>query len=217
MRIDKHILNDILPLSYEDSVQTALIRAEEYSLTHIFVVEDGVWKGNISYYDLVENPNTVLGALKSCLQMFCRQDKINVLEAVNLFQIHQSNVLPIVTAEGIYQGYIALADLFDEISTYPLITELAPLVTLRVSQHNYSLAEITRIAESNNARLYGAFISAYQDDAIEVTLKLNADSLENVLMAYEKYGYVITYQSTIGNREALMKDRYEQLMKFINV
>ena len=218
MLIKSYIFNDIETISPQDTVAKALRIAEEFSLTHVLVVEDGIWKGNLNFYEIVEaTPESKVETLMESLENFYSQERINVFEAVNFFQSNQSNIIPILSENGIYEGYIILEDIFNVISKFPLITESAALITVRVSQTNYNMSEITQIAEADNARVYGAFISKYVGDSVEVTIKLNAESIDSVINAYERYGYVIVYQSKLGDREGLIKDRYQQLMKFIDV
>lgn len=218
MLIQPYIFNDIKTFSFEDTVADAVKIAEDFSLTHILVVENGMWQGNFRLYDLLEaTENAQLYDVKYCLERFSSLGRINLFEAVNLFQSNQSNILPIISQREEYLGCVVLEDIFNTISKFPLITEAAAMVTLKISQVNYSMSEITRIAEENNAKVYGAFILDYTGDMVEVAVKLNTDNLDSVLSAYERYGYMITYQSHLGDREELVKDRYEQLMKFIDV
>ena len=218
MLIKSYIFNDIETITSGDTVSEALRIAEEFSLTHVIVVQDGIWKGNLNFYEILEaKPETKIESLIDRLDNFYTQEHINIFEAINFFQSNQSNIVPVLSGNGAYTGYILLDDIFNLMSKFPLIVEPAALITIRVSQVNYNMSEITQIAESNNARVYGAFISKHIGDSIEVTIKLNAESIDSVIEAYERYGYVIVYQSQLGDREDLMKDRFQQLMKFIDV
>lgn len=216
MTIEPYILNDIAPLSPQDTVPKGIAFCKKNNIDHALFAQDNQWGGSVNYYDLLEEEdNKCLKDIYS--NSFFITKETPLLESIHLFQKNETNVLPVVGEQQIYEGCLLLEDIFSAIGHFPLIAETAEVLTVKISQKNYSLSEAAQLVESNNGRLYGAFVSAYVDDCVEVTLKFVAAEPDSVVETFERYGYTIVYRSNKGDRDNMLQDRYNQLMKYINV
>jgi len=91
-------------------------------------------------------------------------------------------------------------------------------VVLEVLPQDYSLSDIARIIEYNDAKVLGVFTFEIEGkNELEVHLKLNTTILKNILATLERYNYKVTQYFS---REDLIDDldtRYESLMKFLDL
>ena len=86
-----------------------------------------------------------------------------------------------------------------------------------MSPHDYSLAEIARLIESENTKILSCFLSSpHGKESLELTLKLSREDLKHVIATLQRFGYEI--KSSFYESDFLddLKDRYDALMKYLN-
>src|SRR5690606_21936537 len=98
------------------------------------------------------------------------------------------------------------------------ISETGSVIILEVNQNDYSLAEISRIVEENDARILSSYITSASDTTrIEITLKVNKTDIRAIIRSFNRYEYDVTahYQRDKINDD--LSDNYESLMNFLNI
>ncbi|QAR31588.1 CBS domain-containing protein [Ornithobacterium rhinotracheale] len=219
MTIAPYILNHLPPLALEDSLAQALDLPTDVAPSHRAVVSQGVWQGNMSMADVEElSPATQVQELRMDLENFHLSPNANLMEAVKAFQSYEANYIPVVLPEnGHFVGYILQEDIFNALCEMPLFSEEGIWINLRVPTQDFSLSEITQITEVNNAKLYAAFVSHLGEESVEIALKIKPERLSEVVAAYERYGYMVSYEAGASERADEMRERYNQLIRFLNV
>ena len=93
------------------------------------------------------------------------------------------------------------------------------ILVLEVSNQDYSLGEIARIVESNDAKVLSAYITSFPESTrLEVTIKVNRIDLSAIIQTFNRYDYNITASFSEESRwEELLINRYESLMNYLNV
>jgi len=80
------------------------------------------------------------------------------------------------------------------------------------------LSEISRIVESNDARILSSFVTSHKDSVqMEVTLKINKSDLSGIIQTFNRYNYTVSASFHESKHDELMHDRYEELMKYLNI
>ncbi len=206
------------PPKTTSTVQDALKIIDGYKLTHVPVFNGLTFVGNLSDEDL-ENMdlNEPLSNAKDFYEYFFVTENSTVFDAVNLFYANSTNMIPVLDNDEKYMGAVLMEDTIALLSRLPLISEPSALLTVSIPVKQYSLAEVAKIVESNNGRLFGAFISNYTEDQVEITLRFNAESLTSVTETFERFGYKITYRYFNDEKQNLYNDRYNQLMKYLDM
>ncbi|MNX95696.1 hypothetical protein D3C86_1279810 [compost metagenome] len=90
-------------------------------------------------------------------------------------------------------------------------------MTIQTTGLHYSMTEISQIVESNNAKIYGTFISAIKEDSIEITLKISNENLSSIDETFERYGYTVVTKHYDDEKEELLKDRFGFFQKFLEI
>ncbi|WP_406630819.1 CBS domain-containing protein [Ornithobacterium rhinotracheale] len=140
------------------------------------------------------------------------------MDAAKAFQSFGVNYIPVISPEnGRFVGYILREDIFNAVCEMTFFSEEGAWVNLRMPTQDFSLSEITQITEVNNAKLYGAFVVYMDEESVEICLKIKSERLSDVVAAYERYGYVVSYESERSERTDEMMERYNQLIRFLNV
>ena len=100
-----------------------------------------------------------------------------------------------------------------------LETEQSCLIQLEMGAYDYSLSEIARIVEENDAKILGLTVDNIPEDPgrILVSILVNQADCTAIIKSFYRYNYNIlnTFSSPEENSDLL--DRYSLLMRYLNV
>ncbi|WP_297984732.1 CBS domain-containing protein [uncultured Chryseobacterium sp.] len=215
MFIRDYISKDYPAFNHMDSIEEASDIAKEFGYSHIFIKKKGVYVGALSQSFLEESPEGTLGSLEIHYEKFAILEDGNVLDTVKLFHIFNANVVPVIGKTEKYLGYISCDDIFSEFSKYPLFSENGAILTIQTSTKHYSFTEIAKIVETNNAKMYGIYISAVNEDNIHITMKISSENLSSIDETFERYGYNVVHKHYDDEKEDLLKDRFGFFQKYL--
>lgn len=215
MFIKDYISKDYPAFSGTDSIEEAYEVAKEFGYSHIFVKKKGLYTGALSQQFLEESPEGPLSSLSIHLEKFAITEDGNILDTIKLFHIFNSNIVPVINKDEKYLGYIGFDDVFSEFSKYPLFSENGAVMTVQANGQHQSFTEITKIVESNNAKLYGLYISAFNADGLQITIKLSHENLSSIEETFKRYGYAVVKKSFEDERDELIKDRFGFFQKYL--
>lgn len=93
------------------------------------------------------------------------------------------------------------------------------LIILEVPLVDYTLTDIARIVESNNARVMNLFVLPVADgNTLIISIKLNLLDLSPVLMSFERFNYkVLHYQMKEGVVTDTHKERLDELLYYLEM
>ena len=218
MLVNDYISKDFIPPKLNQTVAHGLELVNKFGLSHIPVFEGLNFIGNISRENLEETASDLkLVEIKDFTEFFYITENSSLLDAVQKFHNFDTNILPVINEEKQYQGLLMMDDVISGLSTMPFILEPGAILVIEVSQKQFSISEIAKIAESNNARIIGLFVTAYFDDKVQIALKLISENLASVGETFERFGYTVVFKFFNDEKEDLYKDRFEQLMKYLDI
>lgn len=215
MLIQEYISKDFPAFEADASVEDALQVVEEFGFTHVFVKKGSSFLGGICKEFLEESPESKLEDLMMHLERFAITGESTILDSIKLFYTFNANVVPIINNKEKYLGYIAYDDVFSDLSKYPLFSERGAVLTVETSLKSYSMTEIAKIVEGNNAKFYGSFISLINDEIVQVTLKISNENLSSIDETFDRYGYHVVRKFYNDEKEDLIKDRYQYFQKYL--
>lgn len=215
MFIKDYISKDFPAFNFNVSIEEASEVAKEFGYSHVFVKKKGIYLGALSQAFLEDSPEGNLDALAVHYERFAIREDANLLDTVKLFHTFNANIIPVISINERYLGYISSDDIFSEFSKYPVFSELGATLTVQTNSKYYSMVEVAKIIESNNAKLYGCFISAIREDNIELTLKISHDNLSSIDETFERFGYNVIHKFYDDQKEDLMKDRFGFFQKYL--
>lgn len=217
MFVQEYITKDYPTFSREDDIQEAYSAALEFGFTHIFVVEDGVLLGGITRECLAEYESGKISQLEMYLEKFVLLEHTQIWDAIKLFQGFSANIVPVISMQEKYLGYVDYTDIFHEFSHYPLFSENGATLTIQTQSLHYSFSEISQIVESNQARIYGCFISRINEEHIHITLKIRSEHLSSIGETFERYGYTIVQKYYHDEKSEWIQDRFSFLQKYLEI
>ncbi len=108
---------------------------------------------------------------------------------------------------------------FDE----KLFLKLSPIensmVIIELPFADYSLTDIARLVENNNARVMSLFVLPIADgNTLLLSIKLDVSDVTPVLMSFERFSYkIVYYKMREGEMTDLHKARLDELLYYIEM
>lgn len=220
MELRDLILYELPSLGLKDSGTKALALMRDFHVYHLPVIERDDYLALISEEDILdwdspEDPLSKAEFLKFRPAVF---DDMHAIEAIKVVKEFNLSVIPLLDDEKKYVGSITVENLFNFITNTNSFEQEGGIIILRVSPLEYSLAEIARLAESDNITLQGVLLRQLDDsNMMTVTLKANKTDLRSFVATLERYEYqiVATYNALLN--EETLKDNYNSLMRYLDL
>jgi len=210
----------IPPLNAYDALATAVEWMREFHCPELPVVNGPVYKGLLYEEDLldIEDLYQKVGNIKINLKRPFVSENDHLFKIAHAFSLHQTHVLPVLYADETYAGVITLQNVVQQLANLDSVENTGGLITLEMPYNNYSLVELAKIVEQNNANILSSFTQTINETGlIEVTIKVNIADLTSIIETFERFGYIIkrSYQEVKGNE--ILKERYDALMNYLNI
>jgi acetoin utilization protein AcuB len=214
---NQFLRKDFPVLNAQDDPVSALNLMDEYRVNHLPVVENGKYLGLISesallgVESIVDDENT-LQLLKASVK-----PDTHILEILKVVSQYSITAVPVVDYENNYLGVVMQEDLVSRLSEMQGVHQPGGIIVLEMWEKDYSMQQIARIIEENNAKILSTTVSPGDDGKIELNLKINQPDLNAIMQSFERFGYTIkgSYQESIYNEN--LQTRYEELMRFLNI
>ena len=126
-------------------------------------------------------------------------------------------MIPVLNTNNKYLGYYELDDFLNIFKCTPFIHEEGVIFVISKNINEYSFSEISQIIESNNATLFGAFVSKIENDVVQITLKLSLHDINNTLNSFRRYNYTILNEFEKDKYLEDLNDRSNYLKKYLNI
>lgn len=219
MLAESLISTELIPLQTSDYGATALEMMGEFYVRHLPIVNNKQLLGLISEDDILDyDVNEAIGSYSLSLLRPYVYEGEHLYEVMRILAEKRLTVVPVVDRDHNYLGVVTMDDLLQYFSSTHAFREPGSIIVLEVSNRDYSLAEIARIAESENARLLSAFISSKPDSPlIDVTIKLNKQYVQSVIATFLRYDYTIKASFNEVDYLDSLQERFDSLMSYLNV
>ncbi len=209
------------PLKLEDSGDKALNWMSDFHVRHLPVV-DGAGKllGILSEDEVLNFLEPDLSLEENEAQLLERfvYDYQHLYDVMKLMVDANLSIVPVLNKEHKYLGIITLEILIKHLADSGAVTHPGGILVLEMSPRDYSLAEIARLVEGEKAQILSSFItSPHGKEHLELTLKLNKQDLKHVIATLERFGYTVRASFHESDAMDTLQDRYDLLMKIINM
>lgn len=213
------ITNALVSLHPDDTVAQALTIMQINYVKHLPVVKLNILTGIASEEELLRfDVDTPLSSLElSDIGVYAKADE-HIFELFSKMVEFKLTSLPVVDEDQKYIGLISQEDLIRHYANSFSISEAGSLLVLEVNKRSYTLSEMARIVELENASIIASFISEIPNSAnVLVTLKINRADIQSIIKAFDRYDYQI--KATYGEEEDMenLRERYDSLMSYLNV
>lgn len=209
----------IVPLRTSDTGQEALNMMDDFYVKHLPIVNNQQLLGVVSEDDIFNfDVNEAVGSYSlSLVRPYVKRDD-HLYEVMRILALNQLTVVPVVDYNDNYVGVITLEDLLRQFASTTPFSEPGSILVLEMNRRDYTLAEIARIIESEGAHILSCFVSSFPDSTLlEVTLKIDRQSIQSIIATFERFDYQI--KASFNETEYLdsLKERYDAFIAYLNV
>jgi len=211
----------IPPLQPTDTGDRGLQKMEVFHVSHLPVVNQGDFLGMVSDVD-ISNQNMTdlpLGEYPFAPFGLFVYEYQHLYEVIELVSRHHLTSIPVLTEKHKYLGIITVRQLIQILGDMLAVKIPGGLIVLELNVNDYSMAQIARIVEDNDAKILSSLVTSTTNSIkMEVTLKINQTDLTSIIQSFMRYGYTIksSFQSN-DRHEDILRNNYNQLMMYLNV
>ncbi|MEY4279009.1 MAG: hypothetical protein RL377_1013 [Bacteroidota bacterium] len=206
-------------LHMEDKVSFALQCMEDFDVQHLPVVKDDYFIGLANKADLLDtDESNTLDSLSDQFQKIGIASSAHFLTALDLFTKHHLSLLPVLNEQQECIGVITQQHLNDNVAQFLGVAKPGAILVLSVSPFQYSLAEMSRLVETNNAQIVQ--LNTFFDEAsgaLIVTLKLNRDEAAAIIATFQRYDYQVLHYFGNSPLNNDIEEHYHHLMNYLDV
>lgn len=214
------ISEEIPPLNHTDSGDTALQWMEEFKVRHLPVLKDGNFVGVVKEDDIYDQKDASL-SLDKTFQHLPRpyvKGSAHIYEVIARCFDDRLTILPVLDDEETYLGCINVVDLMQQVANTGSIRETGGIIVLEMNSVDYSLAHLAQIVESEGAKILSCYITSKPgSNKIELTLKINQLDMSHILRSFQRFDYFVKASFQKDSYHDDLKNRYDELMKYLNM
>lgn len=213
------ISNNIIPLIPEDSVAQALSMMSIYHLEHLPVVKDHILLGVLSEdAATTSHPDHKIRDIKIDSSYIYVDSEDHIFEILSKLAENKLTIMPVVDKNNNFLGIVSQKDLINFLSNTFSFKEPGSIIVIETTRKGYSMSEVARVIELENAAIIASFItSSIDSEETLLTIKINQMEISDVLAALERYDYKIRASYTEDAHIDDLRDNYDQLMHYLNV
>lgn len=218
MEIQSHIITTIPVFKIGDSLKEVVHFFEEHTFSHVAVAENGRFLGILCEND-IENfkINKKIEDYRYNLESFFAQKATSWLDVLEIFARNEANLLPVLNENNAVLGYYNLTDIVSVFINTPFFSEPGGILIVEKGLKDYSFSEIAQIVETNNTKIIGGFITGIHNDVVQVTIKIGATNLNDVIQTFRRYNYNIVFGNNDDQFLEDLRERSNYLDKYLNV
>ncbi|GAA0892483.1 hypothetical protein GCM10009122_21620 [Fulvivirga kasyanovii] len=220
--IAEELINHMIPpLKPKDSAKKARLWMEELRCNQLPVVEDEKFLGLVSE-DLIFEANDAEKSVADFDLIGKRCVVYGSSHFYDVIKIASDNSVQMVGVLNNQEKYIGVITVQDTITSFAQSAAIqipGGILVLSMNQIDYSLAEISRLIEENNAKILSSSIKEDELDPskLKLTLKVNRLDLTPIVATLERFGYKIIarFQETKVLDEE--KGKIDMLLKYLDI
>ena len=211
---------DIPSLKPSEPGLKAMSWMEEFKITELPVVDGTSYLGMISETeildcDLIEGE---IEQMKSKFLPYSTTQSDHIFEVIRQIAENELSILPVLDEKQNYLGAIWVNDLSKKIAETQSLHSPGGILQLEMNIHDYSMAEIARLIESNDAKILNMYVSTHTDSKkMEVTIKINKSDLTPIIQTFNRFNYTVSASFHQSHFEDDLKDRYESFIRYLNM
>ena len=219
MIAEQLISDTIVPLRTSDTGANALSIMTDFFIRHLPIVNKEELLGLLSEDDVLDHDAAEpVGSYQLSLHHPFVREKDHLYDVLRLIAEHQLTVIPVIDSQRKYIGLITLEDLVRHLVELGAFKEPGGIVVLEMGRQDYSLAEIARIVESENAVILSCQVQSDPESSrIDVTIKINRQNIQSILATFERFNYQVKASFNEAEYFDTLRERYDGLMTYLNV
>ena len=206
-------------LRLEDTATFVLKCMEDFDVQHLPVVKDDYYIGLVSKESILDiDAKQTIAHLEDPLLRYGITASAHFLTALNLFSKHQLTLLPVLNEQQECIGVIPQKNLNDQLAQFLGLGQPGAMIVLSISPLQYSLADMSRLVETNNAQILQ--LNSFFDETngtMVITIKLNREEASAIIATFQRYDYQVLHYFGNSPLNNDIEDHYLHLMNYLDV
>jgi CBS domain-containing protein len=220
--IAKELINQMIPpLKLTDTAEYAMLWFDEFRTKELPVIDDGKFIGLISEEQILdENDDTKLIreyqlGFGNC---FVREEQF-FYDVIKVAVDNNIEIIAVLDSEEEFTGVITIQDIITAFAQTTPFQAPGSVLVLSMSGVDYSLSELSRLVEENNARILSSSVKQDPADSskIKVTIKINQEDISSIVATLERFDYKIISRFQETEVTDTDKGRIDELLKFLDI
>jgi CBS domain-containing protein len=209
-----HLNYDLPVLRLTDSVAKALKTLRTQGVNALAVVENKNLLGLVSSEILSQalSPEQSLADLRTHFSTFRMEEEEDVLASLPWFDEPHLDVIAITNAEGSFRGYLTKNAVGNLLLNSGVENKNGGIIRIPFQASRDSLSTIIRIIEEENGFVVRSF---FQEP--NVVLQVQTETFGKIISNLERHGIFIEKAFVFGEQLEVDQDRFDHLMRFIDL
>lgn len=219
MLVSNLIIVNYPSVNPQDKVAFALNLMDDYDIHHLTIINEEKFIGVISKDDLLDaDANASLSLLSSQFLKLFVDGRDHFTAALKIAVDHHVTIIPVINENNELEGVISAAELLKTLHHFVGNDEPGAIIVLEMDKRNYSLGEMSRLVETNDAHITQLNSSIEPETGLlQVTLKLNKYEVSDIIATFQRYEYTVKYYFGEEWYVNQLKDNYDLLMAYLRI
>jgi len=220
--IAEELINHMIPpLKVTDDAHKAMLWMEELRSNQLPVVDSEKFLGLINE-EMILDENDV----EKLIGQFDLQGKNCIVSKdthfYDIIKLATDNKVQMVSVANELNEYIGVITIQDTITSFAqtaAVQMLGGILVISMNSNDYSLTEISRLIETENAKILSSTVKEDELDPLKIklTIKINKTELAHIVATLERFGYKIIARYQESDRDNNEQERLDQLLKFLDI
>jgi acetoin utilization protein AcuB len=209
-----HLNYDLPVLRLTDSVAKALKTLRAQGVNALAVVENKQYIGLVSAEILSQalSPEQFLSDLKNHFSSFRMEEEEDVLASLPWFDEPSCDIIAITNADNQFRGYLTKTEVGNLLLNSGVENKNGGIIRIPFQASRDSLSTIIRIIEEENGFVVRSF---FQEP--NVVLQVQTETFGKIISNLERHGIFIEKAFVFGEQLEVDQDRFDHLMRFIDL
>ena len=219
MELADYISTDQITISPKQTIREVLPLFTNETLTHLPVVDNNIFYGNVSKEDLMNEVqiDKKIAEFGYLYEVFFTQETDTLLDIFSLFALNNTNIIPVLNQEKEYAGFIEMLDAFEAFANTHFIKTDGNILVLEKNTSDYKTSEVSQIIESNDNTLLGLFTTHKSPEKVQVLIKIEPKNTNEIIQSFRRYEYTIINKLEEDSYLEGLKNRSEYFIKYLNI
>lgn len=220
--IAEELINHMIPpLKVTDDAHKAVVWMEEFRCNQLPVVANGELLGFISEEIILES-NEDSKKLEE-YNLFGQKCVVGMeshfYDIVRIANENKMQMVAVVDDQKKYHGIITVQDIMASFAQTAAVQMPGGILVLSMDLIDYSLAEISRYVEENNAKVISSSLieDPLDKGKIKVTLKINQTDLSRIVATLERFSYRVIGRYQESRAPEAERERLDLLLKYLDI
>lgn len=219
MTASELITNHFPSLQITDTVGRALEIMQDYHVSELPLVKESKLTGLVHENDLQdEDPDHLMGSIQNINDQSQVRPSEFFLIPLKIMHQRKLSLIPVVKEDGEYLGVITEEQILQAASHYNSASEPGAVVILQILPNNFSISELGRIIESNDAKI--VHLNTWTDPTtghLMVAIKISKVDIQDILASLERYEYNVVQYFGENLSEEELRLNFDHLINYLNI